>query len=275
MIRTDIASESIARAADAQIGGVSAQTVYNKQANVKAERVHIFTEEAARALGKPVGRYVTLTFTDGTLDAYSEFARRRAEMIAQEIAGLMDISGTTLTVGLGNRDITPDAVGPLCADRIFATRHIKTLAPELDSGELNEVCALQTGVLGQTGIESGDMVKAVCSLIKADTVIAVDALACARPETLGTTIQLTDTGISPGSGVANSRKELSQRTLGVHCIAIGIPTVIDYTANGQTMMLTPRNIDALVRNGADYISSGINLALQPSLCYDELDSLTQ
>lgn len=273
MVRTDMASESVARAGDARTGGVSSQVSIDERAQVKIERIHIFTDEAARVLGKPVGRYVTITLLDDALDAFSERAEFRARAIAAELVRLMDTHGRTLVAGLGNRDITPDAVGPLCADRIFATRHIKKLAPELDGGELNEVCAIQTGVLGQTGIEASDIVKAVCTSIGADSVIAVDALACAQAETLGRTIQLTDTGISPGSGVANSRKELSRRTLGADCVAVGIPTVIDYGEGEGAMMVTPRSIDALVRNGAEYVSAGINLALQPSLDYADLHSL--
>ena len=134
----------------------------------------------------------------------------------------------TLVAGLGNQSITPDAIGPLCAQRVFATRHIRQLGNELDMGELTEVSVIRPGVLGQTGIEASDLVKAACSRIDADTVIAVDALACSETHNLGRTIQLTDTGISPGSGVANSRKELSRRTLGADCIAVGIPTVTDH-----------------------------------------------
>ena len=273
MVRTDMAAESVARASDAVIGGVSSQEAVNEQAGLRIERIHIFTQEAARLLGKAIGRYVTITLLGAGLEGYSDAFELRAEVIAQEIGALMGKRTSTLVVGLGNRDITPDAVGPLCADGIFATRHIKQFAPELDGGELGEVSALQTGVLGQTGIEASDIVKAVCSRIGAGCVIAVDALACAQAETLGRTIQITDTGISPGSGVANSRKELSQGTLGARCIAVGIPTVIDYGEGEGAMMVTPRGIDAIVKNGAQYIAAGINLALQPSLDIADLRSL--
>ena len=272
-IRTDLAAEAITHADDVSIGGVSTQTVINEQAQLKIERIRIFTEQAARQLGKPVGRYVTITMTDGSMDNYSEHTKLRAQLIAKEISTLLQHRTTTLVAGLGNRNITPDAVGPLCADRIFATRHIRQLAKELDTGSLSSVCAVQTGVLGQTGIETSDIVKAVCERVGADAVIAVDALACAEVHSLGTTIQLTDTGISPGSGVANSRKELSKRTLSADCIAIGIPTVIDYRESGEPMMVTPRNIDMLVKNGADYVSMAINLALQPSLSFEDIQSL--
>lgn len=272
-IRTDLAAEAVMQAEDISLGGVSTQVVTDEQAALEIQRIRVFTQEAAKALGKPVGRYVTVRLTDGMIDAYSEQAKLRTKLIAREIKALCGGKGGVLVAGLGNRDITPDAVGPLCADRVFATRHIAQLAGEIDMDGLSEVSVIQTGVLGRTGIESSDMVKAVCERVSAKTVIAVDALACAETENLGRTIQLTDTGISPGSGVANARRELSARTLGAECVAVGIPTVIDFGADGEVMMVTPRNIDKLVQNAAEYIAMAINLALHPQLSYDELMSL--
>lgn len=272
-IRTDLAAEAVMQAEDISLGGVSMQVAVNEQAALEIQRIRVFTQEAAEALGKPVGRYVTVRLTDGMIDAYSEQAKLRTKLIAREIKALCGGKGGVLVAGLGNRDITPDAVGPLCADRVFATRHIAQLAGEIDMDGLSEVSVIQTGVLGRTGIESSDMVKAVCERVSAKTVIAVDALACAETDNLGRTIQLTDTGISPGSGVANARRELSVRTLGAQCVAVGIPTVIDFGADGEVMMVTPRNVDKLVHNAAEYIAMAINLALHPQLSYDELMSL--
>ena len=272
-IRTDLAAEAVMQAEDISLGGVSTQVVVNEQAALEIQRIRVFTQEAAKALGKPVGRYVTVRLTDGMIDAYSEQAKLRTKLIAREIKALCGGKGGVLVAGLGNRDITPDAVGPLCADRVFATRHIAQLEGEIDMDGLSEVSVIQTGVLGRTGIESSDMVKAVCERVSAQTVIAVDALACAETDNLGRTIQLTDTGISPGSGVANARRELSARTLGAECVAVGIPTVIDFGAQGEVMMVTPRNVDKLVHNAAEYIAMAINLALHPQLSYDELMSL--
>ena len=272
-IRTDLAAEAVMQAEDISLGGVSTQVVVNEQAALEIQRIRVFTQEAAKALGKPVGRYVSVRLTDGMIDAYSEQAKLRTKLIAREIKALCGGKGGVLVAGLGNRDITPDAVGPLCADRVFATRHIAQLEGEIDMNGLSEVCVIQTGVLGRTGIESSDMVKAVCERVSAKTVIAVDALACAETDNLGRTIQLTDTGISPGSGVANARRELSARTLGAECVAVGVPTVIDYGAQGEAMMVTPRNVDKLVHSAAEYIAMAINLALHPKLTYDELMSL--
>ena len=272
-IRTDLAAEVISKADISDESGVSSQTVVNERARLEIQRVSILTESAARELGKPVGRYVTVRMTDSGIDSYSDVMQLRTELIADEIRSLAGGAGSILVAGLGNPAITPDAVGPLCADRVFATRHIRQLAAELDTGELTEVSVIRPGVLGQTGIEASDLVKAVCSRVGADTVIAVDALACGETENLGRTVQLTDTGISPGSGVANSRKELSQRTLGARCIAVGIPTVIDYGTGGGAMMVTPRSVDKLVSNGAEYIAMAVNLAFQPSLSFEDLRSL--
>ena len=272
-IRTDLAAEVISGADISDESGVSSQTVVNDRARLEIQRVSILSENAARELGKPVGRYVTVRMTDSGIDSYSDVMQLRTELIAEEIRSLAGGARSILVAGLGNPAITPDAVGPLCADRVFATRHIRQLAAELDTGELTEVSVIRPGVLGQTGIEASDLVKAVCSRVGADTVIAVDALACGETENLGRTVQLTDTGISPGSGVANSRKELSQRTLGARCIAVGIPTVIDYGTGGEAMMVTPRSVDKLVSNGAEYIAMAVNLAFQPSLSFEDLRSL--
>ena len=262
-IRTDMASEVISSAGDIYCEGVGSRTAVNEQAKLEIQRIHIFSEQAAEKLGKPVGRYVTVRMTDEGIENYSDVMKLRTQLIAHEIHLLAPNARGVLVAGLGNQSITPDAIGPLCAQRVFATRHIRQLGNELDMGELTEVSV----------IRPGDLVKAACSRIDADTVIAVDALACSETHNLGRTIQLTDTGISPGSGVANSRKELSRRTLGANCIAIGIPTVIDYSSADGTMMVTPRGVDRLVQNGAEYIAMAINLALQPSLSYEDISSL--
>ena len=272
-IRTDMASEVISSAGDIYCEGVGSRTAVNEQAKLEIQRIHIFSEQAAEKLGKPVGRYVTVRMTDEGIENYSDVMKLRTQLIAHEIHLLAPNARGVLVAGLGNQSITPDAIGPLCAQRVFATRHIRQLGNELDMGELTEVSVIRPGVLGQTGIEASDLVKAACSRIDADTVIAVDALACSETHNLGRTIQLTDTGISPGSGVANSRKELSRRTLGANCIAIGIPTVIDYSSADGTMMVTPRGVDRLVQNGAEYIAMAINLAFQPSLSYEDISSL--
>ncbi|MBP6257646.1 MAG: GPR endopeptidase, partial [Ruminococcus sp.] len=237
-------------------------------------------------LGRPVGRYITLTATDSTFDMYSDSFRERAEVIAKAIGELCGGCERFLAVGLGNYALTSDAVGPLTAEKIFATRHIKSLAKEIDTDDLGEVTVIQPGVLGNTGIESSEQVKAIAERVTPQAIIAVDALACSELSNLGRTIQLCNTGISPGSGVENARKELSLSTLGVKCIAIGVPTVIDLCTAaqhifGQTapessenIMVAPKTADKLSENCAKLIAMGINRAVHPALSQEDIQTLT-
>ena len=233
-IRTDMAAESFSQAGGAEkLQGVKVKNKVIENARLKVTDITIETQEAAEKLGRPVGRYITLTATDSTFDMYSDSFRERAEVIAKAIRELCGGCERFLAVGLGNYALTSDAVGPLTAEKIFATRHIKSLAKEIDTDDLGEVTVIQPGVLGNTGIESSEQVKAIAERVRPQAVIAVDALACSELSNLGRTIQLCNTGISPGSGVENARKELSLSTLGVKCIAIGVPTVIDLCTAAQ------------------------------------------
>ena len=211
-----------------------------------------------------------------------------AEELAEEIKKLVP-GGKILIAGLGNDDITPDALGVATADRIFATRHLKDEFGEKESDEnfprLREVAVISAGVMGKTGIESMEIVKSVCERIGFDGVIAVDALACSDISRLGTTIQISDSGISPGSGVQNKRKELSEGTLGIPVIAIGVPTVADMHTIAMNltgkelekdlpnMMVTPRNIDMLTEKTARLLGMSINLALQENMSYEDIEGL--
>ena len=281
--RTDLAVEVI-KSADGRLpSGV--QSTERTAGSFKVTEINV-GEEGAAAIGKPAGRYVTVE-TPPLSNAVTG-QEEQAEALAQEIAALADVKGgTALIVGLGNNDITPDALGPKVIGRILATRH---LSDELPKGsplaELKPVAALATGVLGQTGIESAEIVKAVCQRIKPSAVIVIDALACSDVSRLGRTIQMSDSGISPGSGVQNRRRELSEATTGVPVIAIGVPTVIDMhtVAEGLTgrpadsrlpnMMVTPRDIDNLITGAARLISLAINKAFQPALTLEEILSLS-
>lgn len=287
-IRTDLAVESARQLSLTQdIEGISRSISINEETQMEITDISIETAEAAKLIGKPQGRYITLKALDGSFDNFSACFEKRAEIIAEQLRKLCKGSERVLVVGLGNRMITPDSVGPLCADRIFATRHIKKYAHEIDSSNLSEVSVIETGVLGQTGIEASEQVKAVCGEISPEIVVAVDALACSELSHLGCTVQLCNTGISPGSGVEKARKELSRSTLGVTCIAVGVPMVIDLSTAAEKifgmeapdgtggMTVTPRNVDKLAENAAEYISLGINLAFQKSLTAEELRSLTE
>ena len=277
-IRTDMAAESFSQAGGAEkLQGVKVKNKVIENARLEVTDITIETQEAAEKLGRPVGRYITLTATDSTFDMYSDSFRERAEVIAKAIRELCGGCERFLAVGLGNYALTSDAVGPLTAEKIFATRHIKSLAKEIDTDDLGEVTVIQTGVLGNTGIESSEQVKAIAERVTPQAVIAVDALACS---------ELSNLGISPGSGVENARKELSLSTLGVKCIAIGVPTVIDLCTAaqhifGQTapessenIMVAPKTADKLSENCAKLIAMGINRAVHPALSQEDIQALT-
>ena len=197
-------------------------------------------------------------------------------LLSECISEVCRSNDDTLVIGLGNRDITPDALGPMTADAIFATRHIKRFAGELFISGMSQVSALTAGVMAQTGLESQELAASVCGTVKPSQVIICDALACSEPSHMGRTIQLCSTGISPGSGVENARAELSKATLGVPTAAIGIPTVSRLMSDDtrfDSLLVTPKQIDKLVKAGSELISMAINMYLQPGLTGDEIRSL--
>lgn len=286
-LRTDLAMESAQQIAlKKNINGVNQNISVFEEAAAEITDITVETDSAAVLLGKPKGRYITIKFTE-QMDSFSDSFEKRVDIIAEQIKKLSPSAEKILAVGLGNRNITPDALGPMCADRIFASRHIKKLTAEIDSEGLAELSVIQTGVMGQTGIEASEQVKALCKNISPELVVAIDALACSDFSNLGNTIQLCDTGISPGSGVENSRKELSEQSLGIKCIAIGVPTVVDMTTAAeqitgaeaeneyQNMMVTPRNIDSLIMNASKYIAYAVNRAFHRSLSLSDIQSLVE
>ena len=254
--------------------------------------VEVLDRRGEEALGKPVGRYVTLEL-DGLLRRENDAFVRAAEALAEELRGLLNLeqNQTCLVAGLGNRDITPDAIGPGAVDHVLVTRHLKERLPE-DFAAFRPVSAVCAGVLGTTGIESGDLVRAVCGLLRPDCVVAVDALASLSPDRLCRTVQLSDTGIVPGSGVGNARLALNRESLGVPVIAVGVPTVVDAAtltvdlarrggvelSRGSfgelgNMIVTPRDIDKNVRDVAKLIGYALNLALHEGLTVEDVDQL--
>ena len=253
------------------------------------EVVHILDERGERALGKPVGRYVTLT-VDG-LDRREEDAFPRAvRAVGEELSRLMDgvpEGELVLVVGLGNRAITPDAIGPKVHEYTLVTRHLVEHSPDHFAG-FRPVASLSSGVLGTTGMESGELVQAVCRRIQPACVVAVDALASRSVQRLCRTVQLSDTGIAPGSGVGNHRWALDRASLGVPVLAVGVPTVVDAATlaadllgqeelpplgEGRDLLVTPKDIDSQVDDLAKVIGYGISLALQPGLDVTDLDLL--
>lgn len=235
--------------------------------------VKIFGDSASKSLGKPKGRYLTLE-TRESFDAYTGDLAKDSLALADELRSMVvGNPESVLVVGLGNFDVTPDSLGSRVADRVIATRHIKENCPELESLFKTNVSVFKAGVMGKTGIESSEAVKAVVDAIKPDCVLVCDALACSGVSRLGCAIQLCDTGISPGSGVMNSRKEISQKTVGVPCIAIGVPTMADSKELG--MMVTAKNIDKMILRASRLISNGINLCLHPNMTLSELEVLAE
>lgn len=237
--------------------------------------IEISDSKAAEFLKKPTGKYITME-TD-SFDELPDKMQSKSEAVATELRKLLPKTfGKAIIACLGNRSITPDAYGPVISDYIIATRHLKKECSKL-FGNLNEVCVIAGGTVGQTGIESVELIKAAVNEIKADVVIATDALCCHSVHRLGKSIQLSDSGISPGSGVENKRKEISSKTLGIPVISIGVPTVMDMdTENGEeTMIITPRNIDKIIKNSSRITAYGINLALQPELNFKDILNLSE
>ncbi len=232
------------------------------------ELVEITTDKAEQIIGKPKGVYVTLE-----LPPFWDESADTAELVETAAVGLQQLlpqEGTILVVGLGNREITPDALGPDTAEKILVTRHMESVFPELRS-----VASIAPNVLGKTGMEAVETVQAVAQEIKAAAVIAVDALASASLERLGSTVQVSNSGIAPGSGVLNQRKALNEKTLNLPVVAVGIPTVVDLASlcpecDGEPMMTTPRQVDLLIHRGSTFLATAINRALHPSLSMDEL-----
>lgn len=227
-IRTDLAVEAkeIYEEQNSQIiSGVQVDESFDS--GVKLTDVKIVNEIGEKSMGKPIGRYVTLDapdFANYDADAIDDISRVFAKTLSSIIN--IDKSKTTLVVGLGNWNITPDALGPKVVSKLMITRHLKELVPDKIDENIRPVCALSPGVLGITGIETGEIIRSIAEKLKPDLIICIDALASRRTERVNKSIQIGNTGISPGSGIGNKRMEISEKTLGVPVIAIGVPTVV-------------------------------------------------
>ena len=223
------------------------------------------SRKAKQILGKDIGTYITIELPSLT-DNFTE-ADERIKTIGGEIRRLLPVNGLILVAGLGNEEITPDSLGPKTGSRVLSTRHITgELARATGLDKLRPVAVINTGVTGQTGIETGEYILSIVNRIRPNAVVAVDALASRRIERLGCTVQISDAGISPGAGVGNHRTKINQETIGVPVIAIGVPTVVDaqtfandvaggglsgmgeYSIPGNRQMIViPREIDLLIR----------------------------
>ena len=282
-VRTDLAVEahelSKKEAADVtEIDGVISRV--EETGRITITRVDITNENGERALGKARGSYVTIDAPDlkYSLETYEKVCR----IISDEIHKMADIDNDTLTlvVGLGNRDITPDALGTSVVSKLLITRHLKESMSNIFGSGIGSVCAIAPGVSGTTGIETADIIKSVISRVSPDLIIAVDALAAADIERISNTIQISDTGIQPGAGVGNNRDGLNEKTTGVKVIAIGVPTVIDASTISKTeipkemapLMVTTKDIDLVIERSAKTVANGINLALHRDMSLRDVES---
>lgn len=273
---------------------------------VTMTEVRIETDEGARLLGKSVGLYLTMA-CDGVRRRDVEARRAVSALLGEELARLLPEDGDApvLVAGLGNRAVTPDALGPLTVDHTLVTRHLCAERPELTARGMASVCAVAPGVLGITGIETSEMVRAVAQAVKPRAVIAIDALAARAVSRVASTVQLTDSGIRPGSGVGNHRAALTRETLGVPVLSVGVPMVIyaativrdafgmlsgnaaedEQALDAMTdellagalgeMVVTPREVDDLVDDAAVMLAGGINRALHPGLSDQEILTMMQ
>ena len=252
--------------------------------------VRFLSEDAAREIGKPQGRYLTLEL-DALIrreeDAFPRACKALSTLLRELLPHPND--GPVLIAGLGNRMITPDAIGPQTTDHVIATRHLVAQSPAIFA-DWRPVSALAPGVLGQTGVETGEVICGVLDRVRPAAVIAVDALAAGRLSRLLRTVQLADTGITPGAGVGNARAALNKETLGVPVIAVGVPTVVDGATLAheissqlgqpdcealddlsQPVMITTRDIDREVADISRMIGYAVNMALHPHLSVADID----
>lgn len=252
-----------------EIEGVAIKETWNKDQSMKVTVVQIRNEDGANAMGRAIGTYITME-----LPALLEEEENLKELAEQELEQQLQelLKGKKaehmLVVGLGNREVTADAIGPLTIDGLLVTRHYfqEETVGQAVGKKYRKVSALVPGVMAQTGMETMELIRGVVEKITPDVVVVVDALAARSPSRLNTTIQLTDTGISPGAGVGNNRKELNEQSLGCPVIAIGVPTVLDAVSIAKeevaeevkAFFVMPRNIDSSVQYVSELLAGGIN-----------------
>jgi spore protease len=279
-IRTDLALESRELLVE-ELPGIKSEQ--SRVGDATVTRIYVTDEQGSRALGKPQGCYVTVEVPPLTAD--SGMDEQLVNTLSSEMAALLP-EGHVLVVGLGNTRITPDALGPRAAARVLATRHITgQRVQDVGLGELRPVSVIAPGVLGQTGIETGEIIAGIAERVGPAAVVVIDALASRRLSRLGCTVQLADSGISPGSGVGNRRSPIGREQLGVPVISVGVPTVVDALTLAEDltgrepddvdmqqggMIVTPQEVDMLIERASHLIAHALNCALHPQLDSDLL-----
>lgn len=291
MRRTDLACEAreLWRSASGENGlpeGVEAEE--RSIRGTRVERLAIRTTAGAEALGKPMGEYLTL-FPEAFLRREEGAFDDAARLLGRCLRVLLHLRETdsVLVVGLGNMAVTPDALGPKTLRHIPATRHLRDAFPA-EFGRFRSVMTAAAGVTGDTGMESAELIRALAAELRPTAVIAVDALAARSLERVCRTVQLSDTGVIPGSGVGNARKALNRETLGVPVVAVGVPTVVDaltlaqdltsaaaerMNENTRGMMVTPREIDTQIASLSRLLGYGIDLALHDGITVEDITAL--
>ena len=294
-IRTDLALE--AHEINAQAGREDGiRTEEETIDGFSRTTVHVGEGEGERLAKKKAGTYINVDVGKSWLLASEGFAALVA-LLAGQLRKLFpaDFSGTALVVGLGNYDITADSIGPKAVEKVVVTRHLRTLNPQLyESAGFGDLCAFAPGVLGQTGMESAEIVRSIVEAVRPSLIVAIDALASRRLARLATTVQLCDTGIYPGAGVSNRRSELSAETLGVPVISIGVPTVVDaatlaydllgenadektaaalLAGDGKDMFITLKESDVITKQTARLLGFAINRAFHGELSVEEMEEL--
>lgn len=297
-VRTDLAleaRESIGEA-DSELRGVRVEEYYDEEDDIRVTKVMIDTKNAAKAMGKPMGVYVTME-APAMVEPDDGYHREISQCLADELREMIpnsDKEQSVLVVGLGNREVTADALGPQVVDNLFITRHVvKTYGKAAYNKQvMNQISSIEPGVMAKTGMETAEIIKGVVEETRPDVVVVIDALAARSTRRLNRTVQITNTGIQPGSGVGNHRNALTMESLGVPVIAIGVPTVVDAATivgdalekllsgdsefdrmkyMGQhraafselnNMYMTGKDIDAVVKRVSFTVSEGINMALE-------------
>ena len=293
-VRTDLALEAREGITEGECGelrGVRVEEDYEEEKDIRITKVFIDTKNAAKLMGKPVGVYVTME-APALVEPDEDYHREISESFATQLLQLIpdgDRELSVLVVGLGNREVTADALGPQVVDNLYITRHVvkEFGKAAYNCTKMNLVSSLEPGVMAKTGMETAEIISGVVSQTKPDVLIVIDALAARSTKRLNRTIQITNTGIQPGSGVGNHRNALTEEELGIPVIAVGVPTVVDAAtivgdalkkwldeetddkfdsrlafAELNNMYMTGKDIDAVIKRVSYTLSEGINIAME-------------
>ena len=275
-VRTDLAIEE-----NGNFEGI--RTEEKTLGDITVSKTFIENEKTAKRINKPCGKYITVSFPD--IEKITDYSELENSILISLKSLIDDSVNSLLVVGLGNREITADSIGPKTAEKIFATRHVVgSFAEKIGLKGLRSVAVISPNVLGNTGIEAVELIKGAVDKIKPQVVIVIDACVSRGIDRIFKTVQISNTGISPGSGVKNSRKEISEKTLNTKVLSIGIPSVVDANIIAEElsnnaalkqidMVLTPKDCDLYTHRISEILARAINRFLQPDIDEEILFSL--